>query len=275
MYIVILEGVDCSMRKDILDREDEIRKWVKEGRSKSFICDQLKCKYDTLNTYLEKLDIVYAGNQGHNYTKGLNNNTYIPLEEYLRRESPRIQLIKDKLFIEGYKEYRCEICGVSHWQGKILPLELHHRDGNNFNNTLENFQILCPNCHSIQEGNSGSNVGTYSSTNLIDIRDRRLKQAQQKSAIRMYQSELALKKSLLKIEKANKHDEEVQRIKDIILHTSAVDFSKFGWVTKLSEVPGINIPRHKITNWMKKYMPDFLETCYVYKRDRPHIYDKD
>jgi 5-methylcytosine-specific restriction endonuclease McrA len=43
-----------------------------------------------------------------------------------------------------------------------LPLELHHKDRNHFNNDLNNLQILCPNCHSIQEGNAGANIGKYS-----------------------------------------------------------------------------------------------------------------
>jgi 5-methylcytosine-specific restriction endonuclease McrA len=50
---------------------------------------------------------------------------------------------------------------VSIWQGVKLPLELHHKDGDHFNNEFDNLQILCPNCHSIQEGNSGANVGKY------------------------------------------------------------------------------------------------------------------
>lgn len=45
--------------------------------------------------------------------------------------------------------------------GVYLPLELHHKDCNHFNNTLDNLQILCPNCHSIQIGNCGANIGKY------------------------------------------------------------------------------------------------------------------
>lgn len=38
-------------------------------------------------------------------------------------------------------------------------MELHHKNGNHQDNDLDNLMILCPNCHSIQEGNSGANVG--------------------------------------------------------------------------------------------------------------------
>jgi RecJ-like exonuclease len=31
--------------------------------------------------------------------------------------------------------------------GEEIPLELHHIDGNHFNNDLSNLMVLCPNCH--------------------------------------------------------------------------------------------------------------------------------
>lgn len=52
-----------------------------------------------------------------------------------------------KLIKEGYKEKKCEKCGLIHWKGKEISLELHHKDGNTRNNKLENLEILCPNCH--------------------------------------------------------------------------------------------------------------------------------
>lgn len=55
--------------------------------------------------------------------------------------------LKLKLFNEGVKERKCECCGITEWNGKPAPLQLHHIDGDNTNNSLENLQILCPNCH--------------------------------------------------------------------------------------------------------------------------------
>lgn len=48
-------------------------------------------------------------------------------------------------------QYKCQKCG---W-GEInpttqkVPLEVHHKDGNYMNNTKENLEVLCPNCHSL------------------------------------------------------------------------------------------------------------------------------
>lgn len=48
------------------------------------------------------------------------------------------------------KPYFCEGAGCTVgfvWQGKIITLQLHHKDGNNKNHVLSNVMFLCPNCH--------------------------------------------------------------------------------------------------------------------------------
>lgn len=57
--------------------------------------------------------------------------------------------LKRKLFKSKVKEMKCEECLSTEWMGQIIPLELHHKDGNNKNNNLDNLQILCPNCHAL------------------------------------------------------------------------------------------------------------------------------
>lgn len=152
-----------NLRTDILEKKEEILQWIEEKQSKAFICKQLKCKPETLNSYLAKMGIEYAGNQG---LKGIKTcNQYKTAEEYIQGTTVKSHLLKQKLIRDGIKEDKCEICGVSIWQGVKIPLELHHKDNNHFNNNFDNLQILCPNCHSIQEGNSGANIGKYSKEN--------------------------------------------------------------------------------------------------------------
>ena len=149
-------------RTDILERKEDILKWIAEERPKCYMAQQLKCKQETLNSYLKKMGIEYAGQQNK---KGQHKgtNVYKPASYYIDNNIPiHSYKLKEKLLKDGIKENKCEICGCSIWQGVPLPLELHHKDGNHFNNQLDNLQILCPNCHSIQEGNSGKNIGTYS-----------------------------------------------------------------------------------------------------------------
>lgn len=63
-----------------------------------------------------------------------------------------------RLIKEGYKNYCCEKCGISEWQGEPLSLQLEHIDGNHSNNSLDNLKILCPNCHSQTSTYAGKNV---------------------------------------------------------------------------------------------------------------------
>ena len=148
------------MRTDILEKEKEIRQWISEEKSKAFICKQLKCKPETLNSYLEKMNIHYDGKKDWARNKQLDTH-YKPIIEYIKQDNVKGHVLKQKLIREGLREDKCEICGITYWQGVHLPLELHHKDGNHYNNNLDNLQILCPNCHSIQEGNAGANVGKY------------------------------------------------------------------------------------------------------------------
>lgn len=48
-------------------------------------------------------------------------------------------------------DYQCELCGwgeINPYTEKV-PLEIHHKDGNYLNNSKNNLQVLCPNCHSL------------------------------------------------------------------------------------------------------------------------------
>lgn len=148
------------MRTDILEKREEILQWIAEEQPKRYICEQLNCKQDTLNAYLIKMGIEYEGQMAKKgQFKGTNK--YKSVYEYLDNStSIKSHILRKKLIEEGIKEERCELCGLAEWQGIKIPLELHHKDTNHYNNSLENLQILCPNCHAIQEGNSGAAIGT-------------------------------------------------------------------------------------------------------------------
>jgi transposase-like protein len=55
--------------------------------------------------------------------------------------------LKRRLYEEGLKERRCELCGQGEeWRGKRMALILDHINGVADDNRLENLQIVCPNC---------------------------------------------------------------------------------------------------------------------------------
>jgi hypothetical protein len=71
----------------------------------------------------------------------------MPIEEVLSRTRSRRQ-VKRRLIEAGLKPAHCEICELADWRGAKLSLELHHINGDPHDHSLENLQILCPNCHS-------------------------------------------------------------------------------------------------------------------------------
>lgn len=80
----------------------------------------------------------------------------IPLEDILNNVVPykSSKLIK-RLFKEGYKEEKCERCGITKWMGEKIVFHLHHEDGDHNNNKITNLKVLCPNCHSQTDNYAG------------------------------------------------------------------------------------------------------------------------
>ena len=63
----------------------------------------------------------------------------------LNRTYEQLSFKEQILFDQNNK---CNICGISEWQGKPIVLEIHHKDGNHQNDDRDNVEALCPNCHS-------------------------------------------------------------------------------------------------------------------------------
>lgn len=141
------------MRQDILNRKEEIEIWIQQNKSKAFICVQLDCQTATLESSLKKLNIVYKGNQG---LKGLKiSNKRKHALELVKRMGVGSHLLKLRLLEDKVFERCCDLCKKTKWMKNPIPLELHHKDGNHWNNEIENLQILCPNCHAQMPNNSG------------------------------------------------------------------------------------------------------------------------
>lgn len=144
------------MRTDIIERKEEILKWISENKSKAFICRKLACRPITLEGYLIVFNIKYDGNKGNKGNK-IPTNRKSALE-YSKKETLSSNTLRIKLIQDGIKEEKCEICNNHEWLGNKIPLELHHVDGNRFNNDFYNLQILCCNCH--------ANTPNYGSKNV-------------------------------------------------------------------------------------------------------------
>jgi 5-methylcytosine-specific restriction endonuclease McrA len=144
------------MRKDIPNRRVEIEEWIRSGKSKAYICQQLECRPVTLDNWLYKLGITYQGQPrrfGHIAPNRKHVSIYLKSGISISSHRLKVLLLRD-----GLKEYRCESCGQTEWLGQPIPLELHHIDGNRNNNQLSNLQLLCANCHALTPNNSGRGI---------------------------------------------------------------------------------------------------------------------
>src|SRR4051794_373051 len=83
----------------------------------------------------------------------------VPLAQALVEGStyPRGSL-KERLFTEGMKDRRCELCGQGEsWRGRRMALILDHVNGVHDDNRLENLRIVCPNCNATLDTHCGRN----------------------------------------------------------------------------------------------------------------------
>ncbi len=86
----------------------------------------------------------YLKGKKHNWTKS------IPLEDLLKENIiTSSDRLKKRLYKSGILKEQCSECGLENiWREKPIALQLEHKNGNHYDNRIENLTILCPNCHS-------------------------------------------------------------------------------------------------------------------------------
>ena len=126
--------------------------------------------YQALKRNIARLELDTSHFTGQAWSRGMTfpgplNGRKKSLEELLVRGSRcKSDPLKRRLISEGLKEARCDCCCLTEWNGKAIPLELHHVNGDKYDNRLENLQLLCPNCH--------SQTPTYRAKNRASVRAR-------------------------------------------------------------------------------------------------------
>jgi hypothetical protein len=151
--------------------EIEFNEIVTNSKSIADVCRGLGIvakggNYKTVN----KLLITYSADTSHFTGAAWNQgDRYRPIKLPAPIESILIKgsfystyKLKQRLIKEGFKEQKCESCELEYWLGQPIKLELHHVNGDNNDNRIENLQILCPNCHAYTDNYRGSNKVTKS-----------------------------------------------------------------------------------------------------------------
>jgi hypothetical protein len=145
----------------------------------------------SLAQVLAKLGLKPGGNQGRVKRRiadlGLDTSHFVgeawrrgattpvvppkPLEEYLvKGRLVHTSGLKKRLIAEGLKEWRCEQCRRTTWNGRSIPLELDHINGRRDDNRLANLRVICPNCHAQTDTYRGRNIGVPPPRILKDAR---------------------------------------------------------------------------------------------------------
>lgn len=82
--------------------------------------------------------------------------------------------LKKRLYDEGLKEKKCEMCGQGEfWNGKKMSLILDHKNGVYNDNRLENLRIVCSNCNATLD----THCGKHNRKRNVKIKELGLKES--------------------------------------------------------------------------------------------------
>lgn len=142
---------------------DDLKNAVKNSRSIAQVLDKLGIvpaggNYQTVKRRIAKYSIDTSHFGGQSWNKGKITGPKKPIEFYLTKNSiVQSFKLKKRLLSENIFQHKCYNCHETQWLKHPIPLELHHIDGDRYNNELSNLTLLCPNCHALTNNYRGKN----------------------------------------------------------------------------------------------------------------------
>lgn len=176
---------------------EQVQEAIESTTSAIAAARKLGCCGSTFYVWANKYGLKINKNPGHRGEPSPHRLCKTPDEIYTEDSKATKGLLVWQL--KQDREWKCECCGLTEWQGKPLSLEIHHINGNRYDNRRENLQILCPNCHSITDNWRARNLQGYSKQKP-KVTDKELLEA--------VHSEPTVAKALLKLglsDGANRH----------------------------------------------------------------------
>ena len=154
----------CSMScRNSRERTDEVKEKIRQSMKNGLASG-------TIPSYEDRLDRMTEQER----EKFLSRMKEINLEQKKKSrdlimnadfETLSFERLRKRIIYE--QDEKCNFCGISEWMGKPISLELEHKDGNHHNNTRNNLEALCPNCHSQTPTFRGRNIKNKVKKNLI------------------------------------------------------------------------------------------------------------
>lgn len=145
--------------------EAEVKTAIENTDTMGAAAQYLKCNDRTFKKYAEKYGLYKVTGQYHRKFK---------IEDIFDGKHPQYKTshLSKRLVAEGFKEYKCECCGISEWNGKKISLDLDHINGDSSDHSLDNLRLMCPNCHSQTDTYKSKNrknklEGTVLDTNKV------------------------------------------------------------------------------------------------------------
>lgn len=150
---------------------EEIKTAVKNSISIASTCRYLGLQekgrnFNVIKKYVEDYGIDTSHFKGRFWDTSVYGKSK-PLSEILVENSKyQSSKLRNRLIDDGIKERRCESCGNTEWLGFPIPLELHHINGNHFDNRLENLKMVCPTCHSLYHKYMNNDMIQYNTEHI-------------------------------------------------------------------------------------------------------------
>lgn len=119
------------------------RTWSEDDKKKK---SESAKKSDKLKNSLSELRVF--NKQINNYKNNIEKIKKTWNDKIINENFDSLSYERKKKRVILEQNNKCNHCGIDSWNGQQIILEIEHKDGNNINNSRNNLEAICPNCHS-------------------------------------------------------------------------------------------------------------------------------